>query len=43
MSLDTSDYKVLKRIAQALEDQNQIMNAQTNILVEILQQMKYLR
>lgn len=43
MALDEADYKVLKKVADCLEEHNKIMNTQTNILVEILQQMKYLR
>lgn len=43
MGLDTSDFKVLKRIANGIEEHNQNVVEQNQILLEILQQMKYLR
>lgn len=43
MALDESDYKVIKEIKEAIEEQNKLINTQNNILASLVEQLKYLR
>ena len=43
MALDESDFQLFKRIADSLEEHNKLVQQQNYTLLEILQQMKYLR
>lgn len=43
MGLDSEDFKLLKQIKQELKEHNFLLERQNDILIELVQQMKYNR
>ena len=43
MALDDDDYKIVKAIKDEISAQNKLIKTQNQILIELVEQLKYLR